>query len=48
MSFNPVTMTPHLPSSLSPLRKLSEYDDWSKLAVHVAMDMVVVLEDISE
>jgi len=29
-------------------RKLSAHDNWSQLAVHVALDMVVVIEDISE
>ena len=29
-------------------RKLSVHDKWTKMAVHVAMDMVVVIEDISE
>ena len=29
-------------------RKLSAHDSWSQLAVHVALDMVVVIEDISK
>ncbi len=29
-------------------RKLSVHDNWTELAVHVAMDMVVVVEDISK
>ena len=29
-------------------RKLVLFDDWSNLAVHVAMDNTVVIEDISE
>ena len=29
-------------------RKLSAHDQWSQLAVHVAMDMVVVIQDLSE
>ncbi len=28
------------------LRKLTVYDDWSSVAVHVAMDNAVILEDI--
>jgi len=27
---------------------LSAHDKWSQLAVHVALDMVVVIEDISK
>ena len=29
-------------------RKLSAHDNWSQLAVHVALDMVVVIEDLSK
>ena len=29
-------------------RKLSTHDSWTRLAVHVALDMVVVVEDMSE
>ena len=29
-------------------RKLVLFDDWSDLAVHVAMDNTVVIEDISK
>jgi len=33
---------------LSPSRKLAVFDSWSRLAVHVAMDNTVVIEEISE
>ncbi len=29
-------------------RKLSAHDDYSKLAVHVCMDMLVIVDDLSE
>ena len=31
-----------------PCRRLSLHDSWNKLAVYVAMDMLVVIEDISK
>ena len=31
-----------------PGRKLAAHDKWSKLAVYVAMDMLVVIEDMSK
>ena len=33
---------------LSPSRKLATHESWTQLAVHVALDMVVVVEDMSE
>lgn len=35
-------------SALLPVRKLAVFDTWSALAVHIAMDNTVVMEDISE
>lgn len=29
-------------------RKLAQFDEWSKIAIHVAMDNTVVINDISE
>lgn len=33
---------------VSPVRKLAVFDTWSALAVHIAMDNTVVMEDISK
>ncbi len=40
---------PSLSSLLLPsLRRLCQYDQWSKLAVYVALDMLVIIDDMSE
>lgn len=29
-------------------RKLVKYDDWSRLAIHVALDNTIIVDDISK
>lgn len=46
--FYPRKLTAILSLLLFCPRKLAVHDSWSGLAVHVAMDMVVVIEDMSK